>query len=96
MFKMLFHRDDGRLLGLPLHRQRRDGADSRGPGGAGPGRQARLLPHDRLQLPTLAECYKVAAHNAANKMALVRRATAMSLATTGRQVHGSVESMGRA
>ena len=26
--------------------------------------------------PTLAECYKVAAHNAANKLALVRQATA--------------------
>jgi NAD(P) transhydrogenase len=31
--------------------------------------------------PTLPECYKVAAHNAANKLALVRQATACSAST---------------
>jgi hypothetical protein len=29
--------------------------------------------------PTLAECYKVTAHNAANKLALVRQATASAV-----------------
>jgi hypothetical protein len=34
-------------------------------------RRARLLSQDRLQLPILTECYKVAAYNAANKLASV-------------------------
>ena len=37
-------------------------------------RRARLLYQDRLQLPILTECYKVAAYNAANKLASVRHA----------------------
>ncbi|HVH91288.1 MAG TPA: hypothetical protein VM783_07885 [Candidatus Acidoferrum sp.] len=37
-------------------------------------RRARLLSQDRLQLPILTECYKVAAYNAANKLASVRHA----------------------
>jgi hypothetical protein len=36
-------------------------------------RRARLLSQDRLQLPDT-ECYKVAAYNAANKLASVRHA----------------------
>jgi hypothetical protein len=37
-------------------------------------RRARLLSQDRLQLPILTEFYKVAAYNAANKLASVRHA----------------------
>ena len=37
-------------------------------------RRARLLSQDRLQLPVSTECYKVAAYNAANKLASVRHA----------------------
>jgi hypothetical protein len=37
-------------------------------------RRARLLSQDRLQLPILTEYYKVAAYNAANKLASVRHA----------------------
>ena len=33
--------------------------------------------------PTLAECYKVAAYNAANKLALVRHATRAAAAVAG-------------
>jgi hypothetical protein len=37
-------------------------------------RRARLLSQDRLQLPILTECYKVAAYNAANRLGSVRYA----------------------
>jgi hypothetical protein len=37
-------------------------------------RRARLPSQDRLQLPDIDECYKVAAYNAANKLASVRHA----------------------
>ena len=51
-----------------LHRHRRDRAHPHRPGGARPGRRARLLPATVFNYPTLAECYKVAAFNAANKL----------------------------
>ena len=51
MFKMIFHRDDAATAGLPLHRLRRDRADSHRPGRAGARRGPRLLSVDRLQLP---------------------------------------------
>ena len=41
----------GRLLGMPLHRHRRDRAGARRPGRARPRRRARLLPAHGLQLP---------------------------------------------
>ena len=41
-----------------------------GPAGQRAAVQAAKLGQARLPLPALAECYKVAAHNAANKIAL--------------------------
>ena len=50
LFKMLFHREDRRLLGVHMHRHRRHRADPHRAGRARPRRRARLLPADGLQL----------------------------------------------
>ena len=73
---MLFHRETGRLLGVPLHRHGRDRADPHRPGGLGLGGGLDYFLTTVFNYPTLAECYKVAALNAANKLALIRQATA--------------------
>jgi len=42
--------------------------------------------------PTLAECYKVAAYNAANKLALIRQATGAVVPAIAEQATGAVMS----
>ena len=51
LFKMIFHREDGRLLGAHCIGTRSHGARPHRAGRARPGRRPRLLPEDGLQLP---------------------------------------------
>jgi len=76
MFKMLFHRDDGRLLGCHCIGSGATELIHVGQAVLALGGGLDYFLTTVFNYPTLAECYKVAAHNAANKMALVRRATA--------------------
>ena len=79
MFKMLFNRDDGRLLGCHCIGSGATELIHIG--------QAVMALNGGLDYflttvfnyPTLAECYKVAAYNAANKLALVRHVTSVSI-----------------
>jgi hypothetical protein len=52
----------------PLHRHRRHRAGPRGPGGAGLGGGLDYFLRTVFNYPTLAECYKVAALDASNKL----------------------------
>jgi NAD(P) transhydrogenase len=79
MFKMLFHRDDGRLLGCHCIGSGATELIHVGQAVLALGGGLDYFLTTVFNYPTLAECYKVAAHNAANKLALVRRATASSL-----------------
>lgn len=74
MFKMLFHRDDGRLLGCHCIGSGATELIHVGQAVLGLGGGLDYFLSTVFNYPTLAECYKVAAHNAANKLALVRRA----------------------
>jgi len=74
MFKMLFHRDDGRLLGCHCIGTGATELIHVGQAVLGLGGGLDYFLSTVFNYPTLAECYKVAAHNAANKLALVRRA----------------------
>jgi len=75
MFKMLFHRHDGRLLGCHCIGSGATELIHVGQAVIGLGGGIDYFLSTVFNYPTLAECYKVAAHNAANKLALVRRAT---------------------
>jgi len=75
MFKMLFHRDDGRLLGCHCIGSGATELIHVGQAVLALGGGLDYFLTNVFNYPTLAECYKVAAHNAANKLALVRRAT---------------------
>jgi NAD(P) transhydrogenase len=76
MFKMLFHRDDGRLLGCHCIGSGATELIHVGQAVLALGGGLDYFLTTVFNYPTLAECYKVAAHNAANKLALVRQATA--------------------
>ena len=76
MFKMLFHREDRRLLGCHCIGSGATELIHVGQAVLALGGGLDYFLTTVFNYPTLAECYKVAAHNAANKMALVRRATA--------------------
>jgi NAD(P) transhydrogenase len=78
MFKMLFHRDDGRLLGCHCIGSGATELIHVGQAVLALGGGLDYFLTTVFNYPTLAECYKVAAHNAANKLALVRQATAAS------------------
>jgi NAD(P) transhydrogenase len=75
MFKMLFHRDSGQLLGCHCIGSGATELIHIGQAVLGLGGGLDYFLSTVFNYPTLAECYKVAAHNAANKLALVRRAT---------------------
>jgi pyruvate/2-oxoglutarate dehydrogenase complex dihydrolipoamide dehydrogenase (E3) component len=81
MFKMLFHRDDGRLLGCHCIGSGATELIHVGQAVLALGGGLDYFLSTIFNYPTLAECYKVAAHNAANKLALVRRA--------GRVIHAN-------
>jgi NAD(P) transhydrogenase len=74
MFKMLFHRDDGRLLGCHCIGTSATELIHIGQAVLGLGGGLEYFLHTVFNYPTLAECYKVAAFNAANKLALTRQA----------------------
>jgi NAD(P) transhydrogenase len=76
MFKMLFHREDGRLLGCHCIGSGATELIHVGQAVLALGGGLDYFLSTVFNYPTLAECYKVAAHNAANKLALVRQATA--------------------
>ena len=75
MFKMLFHRDDGRLLGCHCIGSGATELIHVGQAVLGLGGGLDYFLKTVFNYPTLAECYKVAAYNAANKLSLVRNAT---------------------
>ena len=79
MFKMLFPREDGRLLGCHCIGSGATELIHVGQAVLALGGGLDYFLTTVFNYPTLAECYKVAAFNAANKLALVRLATASSM-----------------
>jgi NAD(P) transhydrogenase len=75
MFKMLFDRDSGRLLGCHCIGSGATELIHVGQAVIALGGGLDYFLTAVFNYPTLAECYKVAAFNAANKLALVRQAT---------------------
>jgi NAD(P) transhydrogenase len=75
MFKMLFHREDGKLLGCHCIGSGATELIHVGQAVLGMGGGLDYFLKTVFNYPTLAECYKVAAYNAANKLALIRQAT---------------------
>lgn len=75
MFKMLFHREDGRLLGCHCIGSGATELIHVGQAVLGLGGGLDYFLTTVFNYPTLAECYKVVAHNAANKLALLRQVT---------------------
>jgi NAD(P) transhydrogenase len=82
MFKMLFHRQDGRLLGCHCIGSGATELIHVGQAVLGLGGGLDYFLKTVFNYPTLAECYKVAAYNAANKLALIRHATGSPGSTT--------------
>lgn len=76
LFKMLFHRDDGRLLGCHCIGSGATELIHVGQAVLGLGGGLDYFLKTVFNYPTLAECYKVAAYNAANKISVVRHAAA--------------------
>jgi len=72
MFKMIFHRDDRRLLGCHCIGSGATELIHVGQAVLGLGGGLDYFLNTVFNYPTLAECYKVAAYNAANKLALIR------------------------
>jgi NAD(P) transhydrogenase len=83
LFKMLFHRDDGRLLGCHCIGSGATELIHVGQAVLGLGGGLDYFLKTVFNYPTLAECYKVAAYNAANKLALIRHATSTAVLPTG-------------
>ncbi len=79
MFKMIFHRDDGKLLGVHCIGSGATELVHVGQAVLGLGGGLDYFLKTVFNYPTLAECYKVAAFNAANKLALVRHASGSML-----------------
>jgi NAD(P) transhydrogenase len=82
MFKMLFHREDGRLLGCHCIGSGATELIHVGQAVIGLGGGLDYFLKTVFNYPTLAECYKVAAYNAANKLTLVRHATGAPVPAT--------------
>jgi NAD(P) transhydrogenase len=74
MFKMLFHREDGRLLGCHCIGTGATELIHIGQAVLALGGGLAYFLNTVFNYPTLAECYKVAAFNAANKLTLTRQA----------------------
>jgi len=72
MFKMLFHRETGKLLGVHCIGSGATELVHIGQAVLALGGGLDYFLNNVFNYPTLAECYKVAAHNAANKLALMR------------------------
>ena len=76
MFKMLFHREDGRLLGCHCIGSGATELIHVGQAVLALGGGLDYFLKTVFNYPTLAECYKTAAFHAANKLALISQATA--------------------
>lgn len=74
MVKLIFHREDGRLLGAHCIGSGATELVHVGQAVLGLGGGLDYFIRTVFNYPTLAECYKVAAFNAANKLAMVRSA----------------------
>lgn len=75
LFKMIFHRDSGRLLGAHCIGTQATELIHIGQAVLGLGGGIEYFLKTVFNYPTLAECYKVAAYNAANKLHYSRAAT---------------------
>jgi NAD(P) transhydrogenase len=73
MFKMIFHRDTGQLLGVHCIGSGATELIHIGQAVIGLGGGLDYFLNTVFNYPTLAECYKVAAYNAANKINTVKR-----------------------
>ncbi len=83
MFKMMFHREDGRLLGAHCIGTQATELIHIGQAVLGLGGGLDYFLRTVFNYPTLAECYKVAALSAANKLSYARVAAAGVRATRG-------------
>src|SRR4030095_5433372 len=90
MFKMLFHREDGRLLGCHCIGSGATELIHIGQAVLALGGGLAYFLQTVFNYPTLAECYKVAAYNAANKLALIRQATGAVVPAIAEQATGAV------
>ena len=90
MFKMLFHREDGRLLGCHCMGSGATELIHIGQAVLALGGGLAYFLNTVFNYPTLAECYKVAAYNAANKLALIRQATGAVVPSIAEQATGAV------
>jgi NAD(P) transhydrogenase len=90
MFKMLFHREDGRLLGCHCIGSGATELIHIGQAVLALGGGLAYFLTTVFNYPTLAECYKVAAYNAANKLALIRQATGAVVPSIAEQATGTV------
>src|SRR5499427_5564393 len=90
MFKMLFHREDGRLLGCHCIGSGATELIHVGQAVLGLGGGLDYFLNTVFNYPPLAECYKVAAYNAANKLALIRQATGAIVPAIADQAMGAV------
>ncbi len=90
MFKMLFHREDGRLLGCHCIGSEATELIHIGQAVLALGGGLAYFLNTVFNYPTLAECYKVAAYNAANKLALIRQATGAVVPAIAEQATGAV------
>jgi NAD(P) transhydrogenase len=79
LFKMLFHREDGKLIGCHCIGSGATELIHVGQAVLGLGGGLDYFLKTVFNYPTLAECYKVAAYNAANKLALIRHATGAAI-----------------
>ena len=93
MFKMLFHREDGRLLGCHCIGSGATELIHIGQAVLALGGGLAYFLQTVFNYPTLAECCKVAAYNAANKLALIRQATGAVVPSIAEQATGAVVSL---
>jgi len=89
LFKMLFHREDGRLLGCHCLGSGATELIHIGQAVLALGGGLDYFLQTVFNYPTLAECYKVAAYNAANKLALIRQATGAIVPAIAAQATGT-------
>ena len=89
LFKMLFHREDGRLLGCHCLGSGATELIHIGQAVLALGGGLEYFLQTVFNYPTLAECYKVAAYNAANKLALIRQATGAIVPAIAAQATGT-------
>jgi NAD(P) transhydrogenase len=91
LFKMLFHREDGRLLGCHCIGTGATELIHVAQAVLGLGSGLEYFLTTVFNYPTLAECYKVAAFNAANKLAILRQVTGAKVPQSALDAADTVE-----